>query len=177
MKVLALFTTLLLLLIFANHAYAQESTESAQKPMVMEKVTPNGKIKVQLLWPRIVPDIIFIAGIKFLDPNTNQTISNATITYDVTVLQRNATIENYENQSTSTGITTFELEFPEGGYGSAQVIIVIRSIANGPNSVQMNEKVSFDTQVVPEFSTLAAMVMAFSIATVLALSRFKTHWH
>ncbi len=171
-----LFATLFLPLVFANLAYAQESTV-AQGPTVMEQITPNGKIKVQLLWPRIVPDELFIVGTKFLDQNTDQPMSNVTITYDVTVLQRNATIENYPDQSTSTGITTFEVEFPAGGYGSAQVIIVIKSIANGSNSVQMNEKVTFDTQVVPEFSGLAVMVMAFSIATVLTLSRFKRCWH
>lgn len=40
-------------------------------------------------------------------------------------------------------------------------------------SVNMEEVVSFNVQVVPEFATLAVMVMASSIATVLGLSRRK----
>ena len=65
MKILLLFTVVLLPLILSNNAYAQE-------PMVMEQVTPTGKIKVQLTWPEVLPDQLYNIGIKFLDAKTDQ---------------------------------------------------------------------------------------------------------
>ena len=46
---------------------------------------------------------------------------------------------------------------------------MVLTIVKGSTYAPMNEKVSFAVNVVPEFSTLAVMVMAFSI-TALALA-------
>lgn len=107
MKVCLLFMALLLL-ILSNNAYAEE-------PMVMEQVTPNGKIKVQITWPEVLPDQLYNIGIKFLDVKTGQLVDKVTITYDVIVLQQGATIEVYGDQNTSTGEGTFEVVFPSDG--------------------------------------------------------------
>jgi len=149
-------------LIFSNNAYAED--------LVMEQITPNGKIKVQISWPEVLPDQLYNVGISFIDPDTDQLLDNVSITYDVVVLQYDAIIELYHNQNTNNGVATFEVVFPEDGTGPAQVIVAVTSIRNGSDSVQMDEEVSFDVQVVPEFATIA-IVMAFSIATVIALSR------
>ena len=163
----ALVLSLLLLSLTFNYAYAQE-------PVIMEQVPPNGKVKVQLSWPEVLPDQLYNVDIRFLDPDTNQPLDNVSIGYDVAVSQNDDTIELYTDQNTSTGAARFEVVFPEGGTGPAQVVIAVTSMTNGSNSVQMHEVVSFDVQVVPEFSTLAVMVMAFSIVAVLVLSRCKT---
>lgn len=47
-------------------------------------------------------------------------------------------------------------------------------MTNNSGSIDMDETVSFNVQVVPEFSGMVTMVMAFSIVVVLALSRFET---
>ena len=57
---------------------------------------------------------------------------------------------------------------------SAEVIVAVTSMTDNSGTVDMDETVSFNVQVVPEFSTLAVMVMALSIVAVLGMSRFKT---
>lgn len=56
---------------------------------------------------------------------------------------------------------------------SAEVIVAVTSMTDNSGTVDMDETVSFNVQAVPEFATLAVMVMAFSITTVLVLSRIK----
>ena len=46
-------------------------------------------------------------------------------------------------------------------------------MTDNSGTVDMDETVSFNMQVVPEFATLAVMVLALSITAVLALSRLK----
>ena len=166
MKALISLTLLFLSLLLSNNAYAEE-------PMVMEQVTPNGKIKVQLTWPEVLPGQLYNIGIKFLDANTDQLLDKVAITYDVIVLQQGATIEIYKKQNTSTGEATFEVVFPQDGAGSAEVIVAVTSMTDNSGTVDMDETVSFNVQVVPEFATLAVMVTGFSIAIVLAINRFK----
>jgi len=162
----ALVLSLLLLSFTFNYAYAQE-------PVIMEQVPPNGKVKVQLSWPEVLPDQLYNVDIRFLDPVTNQPLDTVSIGYDVVVSQNDDTVELYTDQSTRTGAARFEVVFPEDSTGPAQIKIAIISVTNVSASVQMHEVVSFDVQVLPEFSTLAVMIMAFSITTVLVLSRFK----
>lgn len=165
MKVVALFFALISLPIFVN-AYAE--------PIVMEKITSNGMIKVQLIWPEVLPDELYDIQIKFLDPNTNEQLKDARISYEVLVLQHRFTVEHYESQITYTGDATFEVLFPEDSIGTAQVIITVNAINKGLGLVKINENVSFNVEVVPEFSTLTVMIMAISIGAVLVLNKFKT---
>jgi predicted secreted protein with PEFG-CTERM motif len=46
-------------------------------------------------------------------------------------------------------------------------------MTDNSGTADMDETVSFNVQVVPEFATLAVMVMAISIAAVLVMSRLK----
>lgn len=109
-----LFTVLLLPLLFSGIAYAEE-------PIVMEQVTPNGKVKVQLTWPEVLPDELYNIEVRFLDPKTGQLLDNAHITYDVSVLQDHGPVEMYYDQSTNSGEATFEVVFPEDGAKSRKL--------------------------------------------------------
>lgn len=162
----ALVLSLFFLSFTFNYAYAQE-------PVIMEQVTPNGKIKVQLSWPEVLPDQLFNIGLTFVDPKTNKPLDNVSIGYDVIVLQRNATIEKYDNQKTSTGFATFEVVFPVDGAGPAQVIIAVTSTTNGSDSVKMDEMVSFNVQVVPEFPAMVAIVMGISIMMIVVMAKLS----
>jgi hypothetical protein len=152
-------------LLFIGYAYAE--------PTVMEQVTSDGSVKVQLSWPEVLPDQLYDIGIRFLDPETGQVMDNASVVYDVAVLQGDAIIEIYSEQSTGDGNGTFEVVFPEDATGSAEVIIGVVSVTSDAGTVAVNEEVSFNVQVVPEFETLAAMVMAISIGALVTLTRFK----
>ncbi len=170
-----LFVVSLLSLAFTTHAYAEQ-------PMVMKQVTPSENFKIEIFWPQVHPDHLYNIAIVFLDPSTDQLLNGETISYSVVVLQKNATIENYRNETTSSGSGSFQVAFPTGSVGSAQVIITILSDNPGSGSIPINQEVSFNVMVVPEFSTLSAMVLAFSVGAALALSRFKNltklaFWH
>lgn len=165
-----LLTVLLLPLLFSNVAYAEE-------PMVMEQVTPNGKVKVQLSWPEVLPDQLYNIDVRFLDTKTGQLLDNARITYDVSVLQDHGPVEMYHDQSTNSGEATFEVVFPEDGAGPARVIVAVTSLTNDSGTVQMREEVSFNVHVVPEFGIFSAMIMVFAIGLLLISSRLRqTLW-
>ncbi len=170
-----LFVVSLLSLAFTTHAYAEQ-------PMVMKQVTPSENFKVEIFWPQVHPDHLYNIAIVFLDPSTDQLLNGETISYSVVVLQKNATIEHYRNETTSSGSGSFQVAFPTGSVGPAQVTITILSDNPGSGPIPINQEVSFNVMVVPEFSTLSVMVLAFSVGAALALSRFKNltklaFWH
>jgi len=167
MKVAFVLLSLLLLSFTFNYAYAQE-------PIIMEQVTPNGKMKVQLIWPEVYPDDLYNIELRFLNPENNELVTDRWILYNVGVFQSDDHIEIYTDKYTEDGKGSFEVVFPLEGTGPAEVIVVITAFGIGPTWANWNERVVFDVQVVPEFSTLTIIVLAFSIAAVLALSRFKT---
>lgn len=145
------------------------ATAYAQEPSVLEQITPNGLIKVQVLWPEVRPDELYQIEVRFLNPETNELMDDATITFDFDVVQAGLTVENYPEQRTSTGASSFGVEFDHGATGSAEVIIIIRSVGDGADSVQMHEKVSFNVNVVPEFpALLVAIAAAFAVPIMLA---------
>jgi predicted secreted protein with PEFG-CTERM motif len=165
MRLPALLVVFALSSMLAN-AYAQE-------PMVMEQVTPNGKVKVELTWPEVLPDQLYDIELLFLDPESNKPITGF-IKYNLAVTQNEDFIEHYTDQITEDGGALFEVVFPEGGTGPAQVIVSITAM-NSEAIANLNDMaVVFNVQVVPEFATMTVMIMAISIAAVLALSRFKT---
>jgi len=139
----------------------------------MKQFTPNESFKVEIFWPHVYPDHSYNIAIVFLDPSTDESLNGEAISYSVVVLQKNATIENYRNETTTSGSGTFQVTFPPGSTGPAEVIVTILSDNPGSGPIRINQEVSFNVMVVPEFSTLSVIILAFSVATVLALSRFK----
>lgn len=163
-------TALLLMLLFSlfslalNHAYAQE-------PVGMEQVTPNGKVKVQLFWPEVLPDELYEVELRFLDPQTNEPITKFWFVYNVAVIQNNETIEVYTNERSDDGKGLFGVVFPVEGTGPAQVIVVITAMGSGPTWANVKERVVFDVQVVPEFPVLLTIIIALPLLAVVLLSR------
>jgi hypothetical protein len=155
-----------MLLLMLVNAYAE--------PMVMEQVTPNGKIKVQIEWPEVLPDEIYDIRIQFLDSSTDQLLDGVYVVYDVLVLQDGNAIESYHNLQVQNGFQYFEVLFPEDRAGLAQVIVIIKGMNDGSGLVEMEEEVTFNVEVVPEFSMMALAAMTLSITAILALNRFWT---
>jgi len=159
-----LVSSLLLFSLALNHVYAQE-------PVAMEQVTPNGKVKVQLFWPEVLPDALYDIELRFLDTQTNEPITKFWIVYSVVVMQNNETIEVYGNQRADDGKASFEVVFPEEGTGAAQVIVVITAMGSGPTWANMKERVVFDVQVVPEFPAVLTIIIALPLLVVVLLGR------
>lgn len=153
------------LLIPFSYAYAE--------PMVMEQTIPNGMVKVELTWPEVFPEGVYNANIRFLDPDTDQVLDDVSIVYDVVVLKDDFIVELYAEETANNGNATFEVLFTEDLTGAAEVIIGIRSIDDGSGSMTIDEEVSFDVQVVPEFGMIALMIMGISIGVLLVFSKFK----
>jgi len=157
---------------FAN-VYGQASVVE-QDSLMMEQVTaPDGQVKVQLLWPEVEPDEIYGIRINFLDPNTDELLENVEINFAITVTQHGSLIESYHDLHTEEGHTDFVVMFPEDGKGPAEVIVEIISITTDSGTIQIDEEFTFNVEVVPEFATLAIIVMAIAFAGVLATLRFK----
>lgn len=89
MKIVALIVVLLL-----------SSFSNAYGETIMEQVIPSGKIKVQLAWPEVLPDKLYNAHVRFLEPDTDELLDKVTITYDAIILQHDGIIEEYIGEST-----------------------------------------------------------------------------
>jgi len=144
-----------------------------EEPVVMEQLTSNGQVKVQLLWPEVEPLEIYEIRINFLDPNTDELLENVEINFAIVVTQHGSLIESYEHLHTDKGNMDFEVMFPEDGKGLAKVVIEVVSITTDSGTIQIDEEFTFLVVVVPEFATLVIIVMAISFAGMITALRVK----
>lgn len=160
------YLVIFVLIPFAN-VYGQASVVE-QDSLMMEQVTsPDGQVKVQMMWPEVLFDEIYEIQLKFLDPNTDELLSD--ILYSVGVIQGSHPIEYYHDEPSSDGTASFEVMFLETGPASVEV----RILGIGENIFKDYESAGFPVEVVPEFATLTLMVMALSFVAVLAVQRLK----
>ena len=157
---------LVVLSVLSLNAYGEE-------PVVMEQLTSNGQIKVQLLWPEVEPHEIYGIRVNFLDPNTDELLENVKINFAIAVTQHGSLIESYEHLHTDKGTMDFVVMFPEDGKGPAEVVIEVVSITTDSGTIEIGEEFTFNIEVVPEFATLAIIVMAFAFVAILAIQRLK----
>ncbi len=104
----------ILALIPFGTVYAQEPSLMEQETLVMEQITSDGQVKVQLLWPEVEPDKIYGIHVNFLDPNTDELLENVEINFDIAVIQHDSLIESYEHLHTDKGNMDFVVMFPDG---------------------------------------------------------------
>ena len=153
--------------------YAQEPSLMEQEALVMEQITSDGQVKVQLLWPEVEPHEIYGIRINFLDPNTDELLENVEINFAIAVTQHGSLIELYHDLHTDKGNVDFEVMFPEDGKGLAKVVIKVVSITTDSGTIQIDEEFTFLVVVVPEFATLVIIVMAISFAGIITALRVK----
>jgi len=165
-----LVLVMMTVLIPFTSAFAEEPLE---EPLVMEEVIPSGQVKIQIIWPEVLPDKLETVLIKFLDPETNELLEDVSINYSIAIVQNDSLIEFYDHFMTDEGWSGFGVVFPLHGVGPAEIMIEINSIADGSNVVEINEEVTFNVEVVPEFGTIALIVMTFSFVAVLAVQRLR----
>jgi len=144
-----------------------------EEPLVMEQLTSNGQVKVQLLWPEVEPDEIYGIRINFLDPNTDELLENVEINFAIAVTQHGSLIESYHDLQTEEGHTDFVVMFPEDDKGPAEVVIEVVSITTDFGTIQIDEEFTFNVEVIPEFEALAMVVLALSFVSLLFLARGK----
>ena len=145
-----------------------------EEPLVMEQLTSDGQVKVQLLWPEVEPHEIYGIHVNFLDPNTNELLDDVQISYAVSVTQQGSIIELYHDLQTDEGTMDFELMFPEDGKGPAEIVIELVSITNYKHEIlEIDEELTFNVEVVPEFATLVIIVMAIAFAGIIIALRVK----
>ena len=143
--------------------------------IVMEQVISEVPIKVQLFWPEeVLPGELYAVKVDFLDAETNELFDDEIITFDITVDTEDQRIETYRRLTTTSGTCQFEVKFPVGGGGPAQVEVSFQNLGEGTDKmIRLYEDVTFNVQVVPEFATLALMVMAIAFVGVIATLRLK----
>ena len=163
----------ILALIPFGTVYAQEPSLMEQEALIMEQITSDGQVKVQLLWPEVEPNEIYGIHVNFLDPNTDELLENVEINFAIVVTQHGSLIESYKHLHTDKGNMDFEVMFPEDGKGPAKVVIEVVSITTDSGTIQIDEEFTFLVLVVPEFATLVIIVMAISFAGIIIALRVK----
>lgn len=149
-------------------AYAQE-----QGPMILEQLTPSERVLVKLEWPEVYPDEVYKFKVSFHDPQTGEWLDNISkLNYNVYVTQHDHPVETYKHNLTRDGTGEFEVFFPQDAEGPAEVTVELRlATDHDARVVRFNESVTFSVNVVPEFGTIAAMILAASIIPILLVSR------
>jgi len=95
------------------------------------------------------------------------------IDYDVLVPQNDHTIEYYFHEETLAGMGEYEVLFPEGSEGPAEVSATINSIRTDEQIQKLHETVTFSVNVVPEFGVLVMMILVVSFIPILLISKSK----
>ena len=150
---------LLLLLVPFGTAFAQE-------PIVLEQLTDDGSILVQLVWPEVGTDEIYDIEFSFLDPQTNEPITSD-IHYQFSAMQGETIIEIWQN-STNTGVSSEEVFYIENQQGPTEIYIEILSITDDSGTIENYQEVMFSVNVVPEFPVVF-LIMALSFVMLFAL--------
>ena len=91
--------------------YAQEPSLMEQEALVMEQITSDGQVKIQLLWPEVEPNEIYEIHVNFLDPNTDELFEDVQISFEIVVTQHGSLIESYEHLHTDKGNMDLKLCF------------------------------------------------------------------
>ena len=163
-KTLLLFV--ILLGMFSN-IYAENDDR-----IILEQVTSDQRVKVEVLWPEVLPHELYEIELVFVNPQTNKTISNI-ISFDVLIDQGEHIIESYQDLVTKDGKSHFLVQFPEDSNGPARLKVTINSILEEGKLVEINESLIFEVKVVPEFSFFAIFIMALSTMSILILTKFQ----
>ena len=143
----------IILLSFISSAYAQEE-------FTMKELTASGTVQVELVWPEIGVDEVRQFSVSFRDPANNELLND--VAFDLVIMQADHVIEDYQDEVAS-GAMILEALFID--QGPATIDVNVKSVGDIP----VNEKVAFSVNVVPEFPIMIAIVMAASMAIVIAL--------
>ncbi len=143
----------IIMLSFISSAYAQEE-------FTMKELTASGAVQVELVWPEIGIDEIRQFSVSFRDPSSNELLNN--VAFDLVIMQADHVIEDYHDE-VANGAMILEALFID--QGPATIDVNVKSVGDIP----VNEKVTFSVNVVPEFPIMIAIVMAASMAIVIAL--------
>ena len=171
-KILVILLSVIVISSFSN-VYAQEQT--TQEPMILEQLSPSGKVLVNLEWPEVYPGELYTFKVSFHDPKTGKLLDDGIrLNYNIEVLQYGHPIESYEHNLTTDGTGEFEVFFHEESEGLAQVIVELRASSHTSGDVIVyNEKVEFSVNVVPEFGVIAMIIFSIAFVPILLLSKSK----
>ena len=170
MKTFSILLSILVLSVIPT-AFAQE--QESQEPLVLEKLTPSGKVLVKLEWPVLYPDEIKKFKVSFYDPTTGKLLDDIKINYNIQVTQHDYPVEHYEHNLAIDGTGEFNVMFPLESQGAAKVTVEIRSEVVKGITNWIEETVEFEVNVVPEFGVITAMILAASVVPILLVSKTR----
>jgi len=142
-------------------------TVFAEEPMILDQITEDGSVLIQLYWPEVVDvEQIYDIEFSFLDPNTKKPITSE-IEYRVSSMNQDQVLEIWEG-TTVNGFATHEFLFPEGHDGLSSVYAEIFSITDESGTIENYQEVMFSVNVVPEFSIVfIIMTISFGVLFVM----------
>ena len=117
-KILALIPVLILSLF--SSAYAQE-------PLMIEQVSPSGKVLVKLEWPEVYPNDNYTFKVSFHDPETKILLDEIKISYNFFVVQNDRLVEFYEYITAEDGTGEFDVFFPKESKELATVVVKLKA--------------------------------------------------
>jgi len=144
-KILALIPILIISLF--SSAYAEEL-------LLIEQLSPSGKVLVKLEWVEIYPDEIYTFKVLFHDPETKTLLDEIKISYNFTVMYNDHIVEFYEYILAKDGTGEFDVTFPHESKGLATVIVKLKAANDQGHTIAYREDVTFSINLVPEFGII-----------------------
>ena len=149
------------------------SSVYAQEPIILEQLSPSGKVLVKLEWPEVYPHELNQFKVSFHDPNTGELLDHLRLNYNILVSQHDHPVEVYKHNLATDGTGEFEVLFPEESQGLAKVIVELRLASDKGHTIKYNEEVIFSVNVVPEFGVIAMIILSVAFVPILLLSKSK----
>ena len=149
------------------------SSVYAQEPIVLEQISPSGKVLINLEWPEVYPGEIYTFKISFHDPETGNLLDEIRMNYNLYVTQHDHEVEHYKGIITTNGTEEFEVLFPEDSEGLAKVVIELIASTDHEITTVYKEVVTFSVNVVPEFGVIAMIILSIAFVPILLLSKSK----
>ena len=148
------------------------SSAFAQEPIILEQLSPSGKVLVKLEWPEVYPNEIYNFKVSFYDPNTGELLDDIRLNYNIIVIQDDHEVEIYEQNLATDGTGEFEVMFPQESEGPAEIIVELRAASDKGHTIKYEEEVKFSVNVVPEFGVIAA-ILAVAFVPIILFSKSK----
>lgn len=151
-------------------AFAQTNqTEIISETPIVEKISADGSIKVRIDANPPKADSPLIINLRFIDAITNYDIPN--VNYDIAVLQNGEPVMSQLGMYTQSGIAQ-HITGALSTDNHVDIMVILHGIGeNAPYSGPQGEM--FEARIVPEFGTVAIIILVTTITMVIALHRSR----
>ncbi len=150
-------------------AFAQTNQTQDTETPIVEKISSDGSVKVRIDANLPKADSPLIINLRFIDVATNYDISN--VNYDIVALQNGEPVLSQLGMYTQSGIAQ-HITGALSTDSHVDIMVILHGIGeNAPYSGPQGEM--FEARIVPEFGSVAIIILVTTISMVVVLHRSK----